>query len=64
MNEQVKDAVYRGLSDSLSAAIDTGNAEEVSRVLDDACNSHDATYITSGQFEGLLSDARVAGYDY
>lgn len=60
----MNEAYYNGLSNALCAAIDTGNAEEVSSVLADAANYHDSGYITESQFNDLNTDARVAGYDF
>lgn len=59
----IANAIYRGLSDSLSAAIDTGNIEEVSAVLEDAESSWAAGQVGMDQLEDLYTDARVAGYD-
>lgn len=64
MNEQVQEAVYRGLRDSLSAAIDTGSADEVAYVLIDADHAQGAGQITEQQCGDLLADAQAAGYDY
>lgn len=59
-----KTAVYNGLSNSLSAAIDTGNAEEVAAVLDSIDCAYDLGQITEGQAGDLSADAREAGYDF
>jgi len=64
MNEQVSVSVYGGLSDSLSAAIDTGNAEEVAEVLAAVSSAQEAGQLGYAQVDGLFTDARIAGYDF
>lgn len=64
MTNPVANAVYRGLSDSLSAAIDTGNGDEVAQVLADAEECLQAGQINLMQRADLQLDAEVAGYDY
>ena len=59
-----KTAVYNGLSDSLAAAIDTGNIDEVAAVLQDAEDCEVAGQITVEQLAELTLDAQVAGYDF
>jgi hypothetical protein len=52
--------VYRGLSDSLHAALDTGNREEVSLVMDSAQEAWESGAITGQQYGDLRDDARGA----
>jgi hypothetical protein len=64
MNANITNAIFRGLSDSLSAAIDTGNGDEVAGVLKDAEDSLAAGQITVQNRGELQLDVEVAGYDY
>lgn len=57
-------AIYRGLSDSLSAAIDTGNGEDVAKVLSDAYDYLNNGLLSIQHRADLEADAQVAGYDY
>lgn len=57
-------AIYRGLSDSLSAAIDTGNGEEVASVLSDAEDYLNNGLLSIQHRADLDADAEAAGYDY
>lgn len=50
--------IYRGLSDSLHAAIDTGNTEEVERVLSDSLDSVSRGLITEEQYADIFDDVR------
>lgn len=51
--------VHKGLSDSLHAAIDTGNHEEIYAVIDDAENAFAAGQIDAIQLGDLLDDFRM-----
>jgi hypothetical protein len=51
--------VYKGLSDSLHAAIDTGNHEEIYAVVDNAEEAYAADQITERQLGDLLDDFRI-----
>lgn len=57
-------AIYRGLSDSLSAAIDTGNIDEVASVLSDAEDYLNAGLLSIQHRADLEADAGAAGYDF
>lgn len=64
MHPAVTNAVFAGLSNSLAAAIDTGNGEEVAAVLKNAEEALDAGQITIQNRAELQVDADVAGYDF
>lgn len=64
MNSQVTNAIYRGLSDALSAAIDTGNGDEVAAVLTNGEDALQEGQITLQHRADLQADAEAAGYDY
>lgn len=64
MSNPITNAVYRGLSDSLSAAIDTGNGDEVAQVLANAEDCLQAGQINLMQRADLELDAEVAGYEF
>jgi hypothetical protein len=55
--------MYCALSDSLSAAIDTGNIGELVDVMSDAKNCLHAAQINLEQYADLESDVQVAGYE-
>ena len=60
MHALLQALIYRGLSDSLSAAIDTGNRAEVIAVMRDARNCLHAAQITVEQYADLEDDVRIA----
>lgn len=51
--------VHKGLSDSLHAAIDTGNHEEIYGVIDNAEDAFAAGQIDAIQLGDLLDDFRI-----
>ncbi|MNR33394.1 hypothetical protein D3C85_1510650 [compost metagenome] len=51
--------VHKGLSDSLHAAIDTGNHEEIYGVIDNAEDAFAAGQIDAIQLGDLLDDFRM-----
>lgn len=55
--------VFNELSNQMQAAIDTGNIEEVSKVLLDADRALDDGEISIVQHMELTVDAEAAGYD-
>lgn len=63
MIQSTRNAIYAGLSDSLEAAIDTGNVEEVASVLANAEEAFTAGQIDILQLQSLQTDSSVAGYD-
>lgn len=64
MLSQFNDACFRGLSDKLTIAIDTQNAEEVTAVLEEADAYFDGEQISIQQIADLYADARAAGYEF
>lgn len=60
----ITSACFRGLSDSLHAALDTGNREEVRLVLEDAEHYFNGECLTIVQLADLYADARDAGYEF
>ncbi len=59
MIPQLQVPVHKGLSDSLHAAIDTGNHEEVYGVIDNAEDAFAAGQIDAIQLGDLLDDFRI-----
>jgi hypothetical protein len=59
MIPQLQVAVHKGLSDSLHAAIDTGNHEEIYGVIDNAEDAFAAGQIDDLQLGDLLDDFRI-----
>lgn len=65
MHALLQEPIYRALSNSLSAAIDTGNREEVTLVLKDARNCLHAAQISVEHYADLVGDVQTAlGGDY
>ena len=63
MHKSIQVIMYCALSDSLSAAIDTGNIGELVDVMSDAKNCLHAAQINLEQYADLESDVQVAGYE-
>lgn len=59
MIPQLQVSVHKGLSDSLHAAIDTGNHEEVYGAIDTAEDAFAAGQIDAIQLGDLLDDFRI-----
>lgn len=64
MESAIKDSCYRGLSDSLTAAIDTQNIDEVAAVLESADAYFNGGQLGLQQLADLYADALVAGYEF
>lgn len=56
-------AVFRGLSNRLQAALDTGNNEEVLFVIEAGNNAMEEGVISFSEYASLVSDAQDGGYD-
>lgn len=59
----MSNTTFNKLSNDLSAAIDTGNAEEVAVTIKATYEALDAGEISIQQQAELILDAEVAGYD-
>lgn len=64
MDKTIQVILYRALCNSLHAAIDTGNQDEIAAVLKDAKHSLHAAQIDRAQYADLEGDVRAAGYDW
>ncbi|BEQ12886.1 hypothetical protein Ep4_027 [Pseudomonas phage Ep4] len=63
MDKGIQVIMHCALSDSLSAAIDTGNIAEIVDVMTDAKNCLHAAQINLEQYADLQADVQVAGYE-
>lgn len=62
--DTIAGCVYRGLSNSLAAAIDTGNAQEVYAVMVDAQDCYNRDQISEPQYGDLCDDFQIWERDY